>query len=513
MKIDEGHNMIERRIITGLIVSKRFLDELAPILKIEHLQSSSAKLLTQWILAFYEKRNDTPKGHIQDIYLRKLREDLNKDTAVKIEKILQSLNDDYDEGELNIDYLIDESTQYLRQRALFILGEDVQDLAEKGELNEAEASLTNFQTVIRLSTNSVNIKDPDPKTIKKAFTESREPLIKFPGRLGYFINHEFVREGLVGFMAPEKHGKTFMLMELAIRALRSGSNIVFFQAGDMSERQMLRRIGVRLIGRSDLKRYCNSMLIPILDCQHNQFGTCKIEDFDYDAPFEGESINDLSKKGLQDYHNARRDAKDYEPCTICQKNKNVAYKPIQWYKKREKVDPLMWKEAYKAFIKLQKYCKRNFHLISYPTNTMRMIDVKSELAVLENREGWSPDVIIIDYADIMQKVGKDEREKQNNLWMEFRALSQKRRCLLITATQSDAASYGKGKLSIKNFSEDKRKYSHVTCMFGLQATGQEKKLGIMKVNKIVARDDFFEESTCVKVLQKLEMGRPFLGSF
>ena len=101
------------------------------------------------------------------------------------------------------------------------------------------------------------------------------------------------------------------------------------------------------------------------------------------------------------------------------------------------------------------------------------------------------------------------------MWKNLRALSQERHVLLITATQADKDSYKKGRLSLSNFSEDKRKLAHVTAQYGLNQDpqGREKKLGIMRINEIVVREGEFSSDNEVYVLQDLATGRPFLESF
>jgi replicative DNA helicase len=65
-----------------------------------------------------------------------------------------------------------------------------------------------------------------------------------------------------------------------------------------------------------------------------------------------------------------------------------------------------------------------------------------ELAFEELKSSYTPDVIIIDYADLLiDGSQKEERHKQNKIWKDLRGLNQKRKCLLITATQTDAGSY------------------------------------------------------------------------
>jgi len=86
---------------------------------------------------------------------------------------------------------------------------------------------------------------------------------------------------------------------------------------------------------------------------------------------------------------------------------------------------------------------------------------------------------------------------------------------VISATQADAESYKKGRLTLSNFSEDKRKLSHVTAQYGLNQdpSGREKALGIMRINEIVVREGAFSSDHEVYVLQDLAAGRPFLESY
>jgi hypothetical protein len=97
----------------------------------------------------------------------------------------------------------------------------------------------------------------------------------------------------------------------------------------------------------------------------------------------------------------------------------------------------------------------------------------------------------------------------------LRAISQERHSLVVTATQADARSYAQNTLNLSNFSEDKRKYAHVTAMYGLNQDpkGREKMLGIMRINELVVREGIFNANNDVIILQDLRSGRPFLESY
>ena len=138
------------------------------------------------------------------------------------------------------------------------------------------------------------------------------------------------------------------------------------------------------------------------------------------------------------------------------------------------------------------------------------------LANWEKQDGFVPDLIVIDYADLLVGDSKDFRQLQNEIWKDLRRLSQEKgQPLVVTATQADAKSYDTNKLKLSNFSEDKRKYAHVTAFYGLNQDkeGREKKLGILRLNELLLRDGDFSVNNEITLLQNLRRGNPFLGSY
>ena len=153
---------------------------------------------------------------------------------------------------------------------------------------------------------------------------------------------------------------------------------------------------------------------------------------------------------------------------------------------------------------------------SHANRTLTVTEIESILTRWEKEENFIADVIIVDYADIMApEIGADFRHQENDKWMRLRGLSQKKHALVVTVTQTDASSYEQDTLSLRNFSEDKRKFAHVTAMYGLNqdTNGREKAIGIMRINEIVVREDAFSKDTQVRVLQNLKRGQPCLESF
>ena len=173
-------------------------------------------------------------------------------------------------------------------------------------------------------------------------------------------------------------------------------------------------------------------------------------------------------------------------------------------------------EARREFKSFFQDRKRRFRISTHANDTLTVSEIRAICDRWERTDGFVPDVIVIDYADLLvAEKSKEFRHAQNEIWKNLRALSQKRKCLVVTATQADAKSYEKNLLSMSNYSEDKRKFAHVTAMFGLNQDrySREKKLGIMRINQLVLRSGEFDSTTTVTVLQSLNLGRPFLDSY
>ena len=158
----------------------------------------------------------------------------------------------------------------------------------------------------------------------------------------------------------------------------------------------------------------------------------------------------------------------------------------------------------------QSYLKLSVH----PNSTLSVSGIKNILRTWEQEE-WVPDIIVIDYADIldMDSYKLEGRDRINETWKQLRSLSQIYHCLVITATQADAGSYDATLIRRCNFSEDKRKFAHVTGMVGINQTDPvEKELGVMRFNWLKLRDGKYSENVCVYIAGCLAVASPMIKS-
>jgi hypothetical protein len=327
-----------------------------------------------------------------------------------------------------------------------------------------------------------------------------------------------VKGGFVALLAPEKRGKTFMLMDMAIRAVRQGKRVAFFQAGDMTESQMIMRIAIHLSKKNNNEKYTGKMLEPVRDCVLNLNGQCnKPEREGMIDVFPGKTVEQLKKEiTLADILEAIKEEPKYRPCHNCSDYDNKRLGSV--WMKQVTTGVLTMQEGIKHWRSFFRKYKHKFKLSTHPNGTLAVKDIRALLDIWERRDDFLPDLVIIDYADLLEPdiPSKEFRQQQNTIWKALRGLSQdKNEPLVVTATQADAASYDAQFLRMKNFSEDKRKYAHVTAMYGLNQDphGREKKLGILRINEIVIREGSFDNTSQVYVLQNLSRGLPVITSY
>lgn len=178
---------------------------------------------------------------------------------------------------------------------------------------------------------------------------------------------------------------------------------------------------------------------------------------------------------------------------------------------REGLDPSKVEELQKRF--RRKFRKGDVRIISLPTKSASVSDLNVHLDNMEYYENFIPDVIIIDYADILiaEKSFKGEyRHQLDNIWSSLRKMAQERNCLVVTASQTEKGTFKKD-VDEASAAEDIRKIAHITSGLALNQTREEKKRGILRISQVVAREEpgAFDQAV---VLQCLDIGRPCIDS-
>jgi replicative DNA helicase len=464
MRIEKKNNDTERRILIGMIVDSVVLGRIHMKWRPKSFKSKWANIIAQWCLNYYERYDKAPMRNIESLFEHWSEKTSDETTVNLVSKFLASLSDEYADlkQESNGDYLIDIAARYFNQVLIERLMEDVEENISVGRAERAHDLLISYNKYDMGVGEGIDVLH-DTEAMREAFnTERNETLIQFPGALGKFFRDTLERGNFVSFMGKKGVGKSWWLLNMAFQAMLQRRKVAMFELGDMGKKKTMRRLMIRVTKHP---RYAEDVYVPT-----------KI-------------WYDKKKRKVQ---------RDFELKEFT--------KRLSWRRAKKECEKIMTKSV--------KSKESYFKLSCHHNSTLSVDGISSVLQDWERIYSWTPDVIVIDYADIlsMQYRGIEGRDSINETWKRLRTLSQRQHALVVTATQSDAASYDKGTLGMGNFSDDRRKIDSVRGMVGINQTEREKKRGLMRLNWISLDDGDFQQSACVHVAGCLAIGNPAVKS-
>lgn len=442
----------ERKVITNMIVDTNFLKEIMPLFKTQYFESSYARLIFRWIREYWENFNEAPGKNIRDIYLQKCDSIKGEDENELVADFLENLSEQYEKNKItNIRYSVGKAIRWLKLQSLKLLNEKIKECVRIGDPITGEQHIANFKKIEKVKGEDVRILR-DPGKVISAFLMENELLFTLPKVLGRVLG-TFARGDLVAFLAASGKGKTWWEMYCGMTGMFFGYNIVFFNL-EMPEPQIVRRVWQSLNG---LPKENKKIRIPYFE---------KDEDDKYFVKIKMEEREAVSVEHL-----------DKE-----QANFRFQFKG------------------------------GDIRIISLPNDSITPYELQAHLDNLEYYSGFLPDVIVIDYADLLKVPDQINRlayrHQLDYIWKSLRRIALERNCLVVTATQADRSSYSKD-AGEQNIAEDIRKFNHVAKMIVINQTKEEYKQGVSRLSILKERDDrrYVEE---VVVLQCLDIGRPYI---
>lgn len=456
MQVTDRTGRTNRQVLIGMVVSKAVLGPISARWEGKGLFPSRwENLLAGWCIEHYHKYRKPPGSAIGGYLDRWAEGGRDKEVIKAVDGFLAGLSDEWAKmkKDVSADYVLDEAGRLFDRVRLESLQEQIGALLETGDVEKARKLVDDAKPVELGRGAGVFVLD-DEAAVDAAFEVTSQPIITLPGAVGNFFGPSLERDGFISFMGKEKVGKSYWLEHLAVAALEGGRNVAWIEAGDMSQHQVIKRLAARAAQkpiRATKYQYPTDMEPP------GQSGPPEVQ---YDWR---ESETDLTPE--------------------------EAKRGLNYFRTTVGGDRLF--------------------LSCHPNSTMSVRGIEAILDAQE-RDGWRPDVVVVDYADILAPLDgrADTRDQINATWKALRAMSQARHCLVITATQTDTDSYDAKTLARDNFSEDKRKYAHVTGMVGINQTDSEKDLALYRLNWVVLRNLEFSEKKCVWCAACLAVGNP-----
>ncbi len=487
----------EKRIVTGLITSTKFIDSIKEIIQLDYFTNSYLQTLANWSIAFYEEHKKAPFKHIQDIYESESH-NIKESESELINDLLKILSEQYDPESANVDYLKDCALDYFRKRELEIVVNNVSVLKEKGDIEEAEKEIDRFTKVSLDIDKGVIINLGDINTIAEIYKQREEEDKNFftlPGDLGRYLGNS-KRGDVVGYYAPAKRGKSWTLVDNFKHAILSKRRAMFWSI-EMTKTEIIPRIMKSFQPMVDEE---GDYPFSVFDCIRNQTGDCKdrtseVIIFDGEEYFEDPS---------------------HVPCTRCMKKRNAYGHKFEMtvYQDtifRKQDDIFSVREKMKTTQKLfNKYGRVSVH----PKYTLTYDKMMRDIEVVHQIDGFVPDIFVLDYIDILDISSNfDDYRAVDEAWKLIARIAGEFNTLFITATQANKAGHEAGVLDSTHQGGYYGKNQHVNLMVGINQTPVEKEQGIIKYGITEARSQHYIPGITCTVLQDLKAGQAYLDSY
>jgi len=431
-----------RAVLAAMATDRTVLSRVAGQWTMEGLFDAPwANLVGGWMVDYLRKYGDVPNGQLRDIYTDWSRTTkMPEETVRGVERfLLAAAREQENDGQKNSDWQLDRAAKYFAAVKVRRAIQRAEELEELGKPAEAFEELANLKR-IEMGEDSVCRVVSDYDAWRQAYDQERQDsLIYYPGKLQGFLGKWLNRDSLYAFMAPDKTGKSVFLLDLAYRAVRNRCRVAYFDVGDNSQDQVLRRLGARALRVPSVENFKSKLRIPVSVDRDGEIST---ETREFDGP----------------------------------PTQRAAYNAV--------------KKTCRGIDRLWICCR--------PNTSTSVDDISAKLSSWERELRWVPDVLVIDYADILAPPYgvRDTLDQIDETWKALRRMSQEKHCLVVTATQSSAAAYGdKAKVLRKqHFSGRKTKLAHVNGMIGVNVSENDRKNGVARLNWIVRREGRFRES-------------------
>lgn len=440
----------ERRLISSLIMSSDLLKECYAAANPDLFSPGVCRSVATWVWDYFDRVGEAPKASIEDLYLSHAM-DMSETDSQAARLFLSSLSANYQEP--NLELMKKDATDFFKIRAATKLRDELDRAILLRDASLADSLVADYISPESVRRESVNLFGCEPQVIADAFNEEAETLFTFSGAAERVLG-KFSREDFVAFAAPPKRGKSWWLFKIGTTATMNGWNVLVVSL-EMKKTQVLRRLWQQVTGTS---RWGEETI-------NSRFEVGPTGRYVISSPKVPTTKVNVDLANIEDVQSSHR-----------------------------------------------QYWKGRLEIRCWPTKSLTVPMLERELKDMAVYENFTPDVIVIDYADIMRPVNGrgDERDRINEIWSSLRGLAQERKALIVTATQTGRATVdGSRDANTADVAEDIRKVAHVTKMMVINQSPEEKKLGIYRLTNDTTRDEASAEDQLI-CTSCLAIGEPMM---
>jgi hypothetical protein len=203
--------MIERKIVLGLITSTEYIQRIRDKWDLSLISSATAKMLASWCIEYYDKYGKAPLRDLETIFYEKKANGLPEEIADEIEtEIMPQLSDEYFAEEFKVEYIFDKTIEHFAKRRLLILGKQLTDLVEIGDIAGAEKLATDYEPHTGGNTENNN------ETGFNAYEATQMEIKEIE-----WLIEDLIPKGLTVFAGQSKLGKSFFVLNMMVNLAKN----------------------------------------------------------------------------------------------------------------------------------------------------------------------------------------------------------------------------------------------------------------------------------------------------
>ena len=342
-------------------------------------------------------------------------------------------------------------------KALKLYVEDLNACLETKSMDRARKVQQEYKKISTVELNECDLMDlKDNAIIENALSQEEQVLFTLPENLNKVFGN-IHRNDFIAILAPPKRGKSFALQYLALQALKQRLNVIFVSM-EMTREEVIQRLWKALFGTE-------SGLV-----KDGTYESCRF-------------VEDTCEEGK--YHSELVDIK------VTNKSK-----PVSVLQKR-----LRTSNGYTGHLRI----------IAYPRFSASVKQITDRIDEIMD-DGFIPDVIFIDYADITTPIGggTELRNQLDEIWKYLGGYATKTHSCVITASQTNRSGMSSNSVEAESIGENFKKIAHITSMVSLEQTRKMKDEHLMRVRNIAIRNSEVEDA-CI-FPQCLSLGQFVFGN-
>lgn len=398
---------------------------------------------------YLDQYRETPKEHLPDLFSDVL-EGRDEGKAELYSKVIDNLY--FLRDTINIDFILSRLRDFVREQRLKRAITDAAKDLQEGSTDLAETTLNDVLRSKDLATFTPGLMlHSDPSRFVHSTTQ---PVDIVSLGVPYLDRIEIgpVRKELLTILAPPNRGKSWGLIHAGKFSLMQRRKVLHVTL-EMSEERCA-------------QRYLQSMFA--LTKKNNEVSYTVLEDIEGSLAGFGEV--ELMRTSLAD--------------------------PGINRKLMKKLGALS--SRFKLVIK------------QFPTGQLSISGLEAYLDRLERQEGFIPDVVLIDYIDLMKVDSSRLRTDLGQLYKDVRGIGVERNLAMVTASQSNRSGEDAKILTLKHLGEDYSKAATSDMLLSYNQTPAERKLGLARLFVAKHRND--EVGATLMISQAYAMGQFLLDA-